>query len=206
MISIGRSRRWIVILGGAWSAKIPLAPPAMSMRMPNPKALLRAVLRMGFVPVFLAALERPLRAQTAYTSYDFTTLAGTEGAVGSSDGTGGNGLIAGFVIGGSTPKAVLIRASGPALIPFGVSGTLPDPELQVYSTESASVLAASNTGWGGDAQVATAAACVGAFSWGSSATPDSALLLTLSPGPYTANVTGARGDTGVALIEIYEVQ
>src|ERR1022692_785353 len=120
MISIGRSRRWIVILGGAWSAKIPLAPPAMSMRMPNPKALLRAVLRMGFVPVFLAALERPLRAQTAYTSYDFTTLAGTEGAVGSSDGTGGNGLIAGFVIGGSTPKAVLIRASGPALIPFGV--------------------------------------------------------------------------------------
>src|ERR1017187_6910035 len=129
MISIGRSRRWIVILGGAWSAKIPLAPPAMSMRMPNPKALLRAVLRMGFVPVFLAALERPLRAQTAYTSYDFTTLAVTEGAVGSSDGTGGNGLIAGFVSGGRPPKPVLIRASGPALIPFGLLPPITNPAI-----------------------------------------------------------------------------
>lgn len=121
-------------------------------------------------------------------------------------GTGSNSLIAGFVIGGSAPKTVLIRASGPALIPFGVGGTLPDPELQLYSTESGSMMMASNTGWGGDEQIATAAAWVGAFSWGSSATPDSALLVTLSPGPYTANVSGASGDTGVALIEIYEVE
>ena len=121
-------------------------------------------------------------------------------------GTGSTSLIAGFVIGGTTPKTVLIRASGPALVPFGVSGTLPDPQLQVYSTASGSNLVASNTGWGGDGQIATAAAWVGAFSWGSSATPDSALLLTLAPGPYTANVTGASGDTGMALVEIYEVQ
>lgn len=121
-------------------------------------------------------------------------------------GAGGNGLIAGFVIGGSIPKTVLIRASGPALVPFGVSGTLPDPELQVYSTASGNSLVASNIGWGGDAQIATAAGWVGAFSWGSSATPDSALLLTLPPGPYTANVTGASGDSGVALVELYEVQ
>jgi sugar lactone lactonase YvrE len=121
-------------------------------------------------------------------------------------GSGANSLIVGFVIGGSTPKTVLIRASGPALAPFGVSGTLSDPELQVHSTASGSTLVASNTGWGGDAQIATAAAWVGAFSWGSSATPDSALLVTLLPGPYTANVTGASGDTGLALIEVYEVQ
>ena len=121
-------------------------------------------------------------------------------------GSGSNSLIAGFVIGGSTPKTVLIRASGPALIPFGVSGTLPDPELQVYSTASGSNLLESNTGWGGDVRIATAAAWVGAFSWGSAATPDSAVLVTLPPGPYTANVLGAGGDTGVALIEIYEVE
>ena len=48
-------------------------------------------------------------------------------------GTGGNVLIAGFVIGGSTSRTVLIRASGPALIPFGVTGTLPDPMLQLSS-------------------------------------------------------------------------
>ena len=117
-------------------------------------------------------------------------------------GTGGNILIGGFVIGGTTSKTVLIRASGPALVPFGGMGTLPDPELQLYS---GTTLLESNTGWGGNAQIASVAASVGAFSWGSSATPDSALLVTLPPGAYTAQVSGASGDTGVALVEVYEV-
>jgi hypothetical protein len=117
-------------------------------------------------------------------------------------GTGTDILIAGFVIGGSTSRTVLIRASGPALIPFGVTGSLSDPELQLFS---GSTLFASNTGWGGDAQIVSIAASVGAFSWGSSATADSALLVTLPPGTYTAQVSGASGDTGVALVEIYEV-
>jgi hypothetical protein len=117
-------------------------------------------------------------------------------------GTGDNILIGGFVIGGTTAETVLIRASGPALVPFGVTGTLPDPELQLYS---GSTLLESNTGWGGNAQIASAAASVGAFSWGSSATPDSALLVTLPPGAYTAQVSGASGDIGVALVEVYEV-
>jgi hypothetical protein len=117
-------------------------------------------------------------------------------------GTGGNILIGGFVIGGTTSETVLIRASGPALVPFGVTGTLPDPELQLYS---GSTLLESNTGWGGNAQIASVAASAGAFSWGSSATPDSALLVTLPPGAYTAQVSGASGDIGVALIEVYEV-
>jgi len=121
-------------------------------------------------------------------------------------GSGLDSLIAGFVIGGSSPKTVLIRASGPALIPFGVAGILPDPMLQLFSTGSGSTLLASNTGWGGDPRIVIAAARTGAFSWGSSATADSALLVTLAPGPYTANVTGAGGDTGVVLVEVYEVQ
>jgi probable HAF family extracellular repeat protein len=55
-------------------------------------------------------------------------------------GTGGNILIAGFVIGGTTARTVLIRASGPALQAFGVSGTLPDPELQLFDTAAGNVL------------------------------------------------------------------
>jgi hypothetical protein len=78
--------------------------------------------------------------------------------------------------------------------------------LQIYNTSSGTALLASNTGWGGDAQIATAAAWVGAFSWGVTATKDSAVLVTLPPGAYTANVSGASGDTGVALVEVYEVQ
>lgn len=123
-------------------------------------------------------------------------------------GTGANILIAGFVIGGTTSETVLIRASGPALTAFGVSGTLPDPQLQLFQSNGSNppTLLQSNKGWGGSATIASAAASVGAFSWGSSATADSALLVTLPPGAYTAEVSGASGDTGIALVEVYEAQ
>jgi len=119
-------------------------------------------------------------------------------------GTGANILIAGFVIGGTTSKTVLVRASGPAIAaaPFNVSGTLADPQLQIFS---GSTMIASNDGWGGNAQIAAEASALGAFSWGSSATADSAILITLPPGAYTAQVSGATGDTGVALVEVYDV-
>lgn len=120
-------------------------------------------------------------------------------------GTGANLLIAGFVVGGSTPKTVLVRASGPALAasPFNVPGTLADPQLQLYSGSS---LLASNDGWGGGAPIVAAAAAVGAFAWSDPGSNDSALLMTLSPGAYTAVVSGASGDTGVSLVEVYDVQ
>ena len=122
-------------------------------------------------------------------------------------GTGANILIAGFVVGGATSKTVLIRASGPALIPFGVSGTLSDPQLSLYrsNADGTSTLLSSDAGWGGNSQIAAAAGSVGAFTWGSQGTPDSAILTTLPPGSYTAQVKGASGDTGIALVEVYDV-
>jgi hypothetical protein len=122
-------------------------------------------------------------------------------------GTGDQVLTAGFVIGGGTSKTVLIRGSGPALVPLGVTGTLADPLLQLYRSngDGTSTLLESNTGWGGNPQIAATAASVGSFSWGSAATPDAALLLTLPPGAYTAQISGASGDTGIALVEVYEV-
>jgi plastocyanin len=123
-------------------------------------------------------------------------------------GTGGNILIAGFVIGGTTSKSVLIRASGPALAAFGVPGTLADPQLQLYqsSGDGTRIVLQADTGWGGDIEIAAAAASVGAFPWGTSATADSAILVTLPPGAYTAEVSGASGDTGIALVEVYDLQ
>jgi hypothetical protein len=118
-------------------------------------------------------------------------------------GTGSNVLIAGFVIGGSTAKTVLIRASGPALGQFGLTGTLPDPTLELVG--SAGVIATNGT-WGGQAEIAAAAAGVGAFAWSDPASRDAAILITLPPGSYTAVLSGAGGDSGLALIEIYDVQ
>jgi hypothetical protein len=122
-------------------------------------------------------------------------------------GTGGNVLIAGFVIGGATSETVLIRGSGPALAQFGISGALTDPLLQLYQSngDGTSTLLGSNADWNGDAQIAATATSVGAFSWGTFASADSALLVTLPPGAYTAQISGASGDTGVSLVEVYEV-
>lgn len=117
-------------------------------------------------------------------------------------GTGGNILIAGFTIGGSTAKTVLIRASGPALAAFGVDGTLVNPKLELYR---GSTLLNANDDWSGTAAIVTAATGVGAFPLTNTASKDAALLLTLPPGGYTAQVSGEGSTTGVALIEIYEV-
>jgi hypothetical protein len=122
-------------------------------------------------------------------------------------GTGADLLIAGFVIGGTTSKTVLIRASGPAIgaAPFNVTGALSDPQLQLFGPGSPSPLLATNAGWAGDPQISSEAAAVGAFPWTNLAGKDSALLVTLPPGAYTAQVSGASGDSGVSLVEVYDV-
>lgn len=122
-------------------------------------------------------------------------------------GAGANALIAGFVVGGTTAKTVLIRASGPALAsaPFNVPGTLADPQIQLFGQGSPAPLLGSNSGWSGDPQISAAAASVGAFTWTNPAGSDAALLVTLAPGAYTAVVAGAKGDGGVALVEVYDI-
>jgi hypothetical protein len=117
-------------------------------------------------------------------------------------GSGSHAVIAGFVIGGSTAKTVLIRASGPALAALGLAGTLADPKLDLFA---GSVVIASNSGWAGNPQVASASAASGAFAWTDPMSADSAILVTLEPGAYTAEVSGLSGGSGVALVEIYDL-
>jgi hypothetical protein len=114
----------------------------------------------------------------------------------------GGSVIAGFVVGGSTSKTVLIRASGPALKAFGLSGFMPDPQVQLYSNNAP---IAYNAGWGGDSQMAAAMAKVNAFLYSDANSADSALLLTLQPGAYTADVSSVSGTAGTVLVEVYEV-
>jgi len=118
-------------------------------------------------------------------------------------GTGGNILIAGFVVGGSTGKTLLIRGVGPTLGAFGVPGALADPQLQLFDGNS--TLLRQNDNWGGDSQLSATAAAVGAFPIIDAASKDAMLLVTLAPGSYTAQVSGVGNTTGVALVEVYEV-
>ena len=115
-------------------------------------------------------------------------------------GSGSNILIAGFIVAGDTPKQVLIRAIGPSLTAFGVTGALADPQLQLFNGNS---LVATNDNWGGASDISTAANLVGAFPL-SPTSLDSVIYATLPPGSYTAQVSGVGGRTGVALVELYD--
>ena len=125
-------------------------------------------------------------------------------------GTGDQVLIGGFVVAGAQPKELLIRAAGPALAGFGVTGALADPVLRIYASGA---VAAENDNWSLPAgegraaaagEIASTAARVRAFPF-ASGSGDAAVLVTLPSGAYTAVVEGARGATGIGLIEAYDV-
>lgn len=115
--------------------------------------------------------------------------------------------IAGFVISGPPgfTENVLIRGIGPALAQFGVTGVLQNPLLTVYDSTGNPI--ASNAGWSNNANVAQVTAAIqttGAFAL-PAGSADSALLLNLPAGSYTAEISGQGGGVGVALAEVYEV-
>jgi trimeric autotransporter adhesin len=114
-------------------------------------------------------------------------------------GVGGNILIAGFVVRGTEPKTILIRGVGPGLNAF-VTGAVANPKLELYRSAT---LINENDDWT-DPAIATAAARSGTFAI-AVGSRDAALLVTLQPGSYTAQVSGVAASTGVALIEVYEV-
>ena len=118
-------------------------------------------------------------------------------------GVGANALVPGFVIGGAGPKQLLIRAVGPGLAPFGVTGLLVDPQLAVIPLGRTATVAA-NDNWGGTPELIAAFAAVGAFGL-PTGSGDAAVLVRLPPGAYTVTVSGVAGTTGTALVEIYDV-
>ncbi|MBI5770921.1 MAG: Ig-like domain-containing protein [Verrucomicrobia bacterium] len=120
-------------------------------------------------------------------------------------GTGDATLIAGMTISGEVAKPVLVRAIGPTLAVFGVGGALVQPVLTVFGDKGGVV--AQNANWTAASnalEIARVAAQVGAFPL-TTGSGDNAILLSLEPGNYTAQVTGVGGATGVALLEVYEV-
>jgi hypothetical protein len=111
-------------------------------------------------------------------------------------------MTVGFVITGTTSKTVLIRGIGPTLAAFSVSGAMVDPQLTI--SDSNQNVVGFNDDWGGTAALQAAFNAVSAFSLPTTS-KDSAILVTLSPGAYTAQVTGANGTSGIALLEVYEM-
>ena len=122
-------------------------------------------------------------------------------------GTDDSVLIGGFILQGTEPKTVLIRAIGPSLEPFGVVGALANPTLELHDGTGA--LIGQNDNWrttqtGGviteDQFLAIHATAIQPTS-----DAESAIIATLDPGLYTAIVAGANSSTGIGLVEVYDL-
>ena len=117
----------------------------------------------------------------------------------------GSTLTPGFVMRGTGSKALLIRAIGPALIPFGLTTALSDTTLAVIPGGS-SVVQVSNDDWGGSSALTGAFAAVGAFPLAANS-KDAAVQtsLAVNAGGYTVRVAaGSATATGLALAEVYD--
>ncbi|WED67032.1 Ig-like domain-containing protein [Synoicihabitans lomoniglobus] len=114
--------------------------------------------------------------------------------------TDSGALVAGFVIGGDSPKRVLLRAVGPGLVQFGLTTALPDPQVTIYN--SAGEVIAEVDNWGGDAETTATMSNIGAFPLAADSL-DAVYTTELAPGAYTMRVTN-NGAGGVAIAEIYD--
>ena len=121
-------------------------------------------------------------------------------------GTGANVMICGFSITAGAPKTVLLRAVGPQLAAYGVAGVLANPTLTIFDQNGAVVQ--SNDNWSDVGANVTALrnafTAVNAFDLATGSN-DAALLATLPPGTYTAEVSGVAATQGIVLLEIYDV-
>lgn len=116
----------------------------------------------------------------------------------------GGSAITGFVIGGSGPRRVLIRAVGPSLAAFNVPTPLTNPQIMLW--RGTTQIGANDdyaSGTNIDTTLPAAFASVGAFSLTANSR-DAAMVTTLEPGPYTAQIRGGSAtETGEVLLEVY---
>ena len=115
-------------------------------------------------------------------------------------GIGNDVLIGGFVIGGSVPKTVVVVAQGPSLAPAGIANPLANPKLTLVRSSDGAILAV-NDDWADAAN----AADVQAAGFAPPNARESAVMMTLPPGAYTAIVEGADGGSGVGIAAVFEV-
>jgi hypothetical protein len=112
--------------------------------------------------------------------------------------TGDNVVIGGFIIAGNAPRKTMIRAIGPSLAASGITDALADPTLELRASNGSLIRA--NDNWR-DTQEAE----IQATGIPPPNDLESAIVATLSPGNYTAIIAGKDQGTGVALLEIYDL-
>ena len=121
--------------------------------------------------------------------------------------TGDNVMIGGFIVQGIQAKRVIVRAIGPELSQYGVPNPLPDPTLELHDANGR--LIASNDNWMatiiGGIITQDQVAAIRDSGHAPSDARESAMIVDLPPGNYTAIVRGKNIIIGVALVEVYDL-
>jgi hypothetical protein len=113
-------------------------------------------------------------------------------------GTGDSVMIAGLILNGTDPATIIFRAIGPSLAGAGIQNPLADPTIDLFNAQGAKI--ATDNNWKDSQQAA-----IQASGFAPSNDLESALLVDLAPGNYTAIVSGVNNSTGVALVEAYHL-
>lgn len=113
-------------------------------------------------------------------------------------------LIPGLALGGPNPKRLLMRAVGPSIASFGVTGLLADPVLELLDASGAVVQSNDDRDRDQAPTVEASTSAAGSFAL-APGSRDAALVRTLDPGVYTIRVSGKARTSGVALVEVHEV-
>ncbi len=114
-------------------------------------------------------------------------------------GTGDDVLIGGFIISGENPTRVMLRAIGPELLPYGITNALLDPVLELHGPDGSIIY--QNDNWRSDQEQQILDTTLAPLD-----DRESAIVATLPPAKYTAIVRGANGSSGVALVELYNLE
>lgn len=107
-------------------------------------------------------------------------------------------MIGGFIIYGDLPKKIILRAIGPSLASFGIVDAMPNPELRLY--DSTGSIVGYNDDWRSDQRQ-----IIEATGLAPSDDREAAIVVTLPPGAYTASVSDANDNSGVALFDLYDL-
>ena len=166
----------------------------------------RLLLPFSLVTLIWLVGETSTRAITAATSTSPTSWLGNI-STRSFVQTGDNVMIGGFIVQGTGAKKVIIRAIGPELTQYGITNALANPTLELH--DAAGALIGSNDNWQttiiGGIITSNQVSDIQNSGHAPTAASESAIIANLAPGSYTAIVRGVSNTTGVALVEVYDL-
>jgi hypothetical protein len=180
---------------------LPAGSIPKQLQPPNPK---ESVISNNFAPGSYTAVLRGADGMPGVALCELYDLDPNDSSVRNLStrgqvGTGDDVLIGGFIISGDDPTAVIARAIGPSLAAYGITDPLQDPVLELHGEDGS--LISQNDNWR-----STQEQQILDTNLAPTDDREAAIVATLSPGRYTAIVRGANNSTGIALIEIYNLE